>query len=100
MNAGGRLHDERNNEGRNRLEDDDKSVESGVSRQSLLDLVGNRLMGRNPPGPRYYHQHHHYGQPARQDQRGRQPEQQVFYFLFFHLLIFFFAEEMIILYSL
>lgn len=60
-------------------EEDAKSVESTVSRQSLLDLVGNRLMGnKHQPGNRYYTPHHQYHQQQQrnQDQRRRESQEQ------------------------
>ncbi|XP_008547129.1 potassium/sodium hyperpolarization-activated cyclic nucleotide-gated channel 3 [Microplitis demolitor] len=63
-----------------RGEEDTKSVESAVSRskQSLLDMGFDRLMGR-PSNQRYYHQHHHYQQHQQsKEQRGRQQEQQIY----------------------
>ncbi|KAK0082477.1 hypothetical protein PV325_010314 [Microctonus aethiopoides] len=64
-------------------EDDSKSMESTVSRsrQSLLDLMGNKLMGKNPSNNRYYnthhqHHHHHHHHQQQQQQQQQQPQQQ------------------------
>ncbi|XP_034950798.1 potassium/sodium hyperpolarization-activated cyclic nucleotide-gated channel 4 isoform X3 [Chelonus insularis] len=63
-------------------DDDTKSVESTISRsrQSLMDLVGNKLMGR-PSNHRYYHQHHYQQHSQHKQERLRQSQQRQIYFV-------------------